>query len=233
MPCCKSLRRAFDSFPTNFRLNWNKSIHSRFFLQGFQYRRSGLTFTKFIAEKRNCMINYILVSLKVSYRKIFPFFKRIVSRFSASSFAINNQAALYISDYIISLIPYICLPNTRQWHAVNYWQQQSSVLCSYDFELCRNFIWSIFLENRPLAGPIPSPSNNYFVHFQMPRAKKVGCDCPGLVDFAIMLVNSVFNLPDRQVMFFEEFKQQNNREVNSACQNAFGASWNDVWASKC
>ena len=31
--------------------------------------------------------------------------------------------------------------------------------------------------------------------------------CPiaqGLVDFAIGLVNSVFNLPDRQVMFYEE-----------------------------
>ena len=28
----------------------------------------------------------------------------------------------------------------------------------------------------------------------------------GLVDFAIGLVNSDFNLPDRQVMFFEEFQ---------------------------
>jgi len=38
------------------------------------------------------------------------------------------------------------------------------------------------------------------------HAKKVVSDGPGLVDFAIELVNSVFNLPDRQVMFFEEFK---------------------------
>ena len=37
------------------------------------------------------------------------------------------------------------------------------------------------------------------------RAKKVVSDSPGLVDFAIGLVNSVFNLPDEQVMFFEEF----------------------------
>ena len=29
---------------------------------------------------------------------------------------------------------------------------------------------------------------------------------PRLVDFAIGLGNSVFNLPDRQVMFFEEFE---------------------------
>ena len=38
-------------------------------------------------------------------------------------------------------------------------------------------------------------------------------DSPGLVDFAIGLVNSVFNLPDRQVMFYEEFN--NRRTVKS------------------
>ena len=40
----------------------------------------------------------------------------------------------------------------------------------------------------------------------MQRAKKVVSDSPGLVDFSIGLVNSVFNLPDGQVMFFEEFE---------------------------
>ena len=38
------------------------------------------------------------------------------------------------------------------------------------------------------------------------RAKKVVSGSPGLVDFAIGLVKSVFNLPDGQVMFFEEFE---------------------------
>ena len=38
------------------------------------------------------------------------------------------------------------------------------------------------------------------------RTKKVLSNSPGLVDFAIGLVNSVFNLPDGQVMFFEEFE---------------------------
>ena len=38
------------------------------------------------------------------------------------------------------------------------------------------------------------------------RAKKVLSDSQGLVDFAIRLVNSVFNLPDGQVMFYEEFE---------------------------
>ena len=37
-------------------------------------------------------------------------------------------------------------------------------------------------------------------------SKKVVSDSPGLVDFAIVLVNSVFNLPDGQVIFFEEFE---------------------------
>ena len=36
--------------------------------------------------------------------------------------------------------------------------------------------------------------------------KKVVSDSPGLVHFVIGLVNSVFNLPDGQVMFFEEFE---------------------------
>ena len=36
------------------------------------------------------------------------------------------------------------------------------------------------------------------------RAKKVLSDSPVLVDFAIGLVNSVFNLPDGLVMFYEE-----------------------------
>ena len=38
------------------------------------------------------------------------------------------------------------------------------------------------------------------------RAKKVVSDSPGLEDFAIGLVNSVFNLPNGQVMFYEEFE---------------------------
>ena len=37
-------------------------------------------------------------------------------------------------------------------------------------------------------------------------ATKVVSDSPGLVDFAIGLVNSVFSLPNGQVMFFGEFE---------------------------
>ena len=40
----------------------------------------------------------------------------------------------------------------------------------------------------------------------MQRAKKLVSDSLGLVDFVIGLVNSVFHLPDGQVMFFEEFE---------------------------
>ena len=39
---------------------------------------------------------------------------------------------------------------------------------------------------------------------------------PGLVDFAIGLVNSVLNLPDGQVKYFEEFNLQKNSEINFA-----------------
>ena len=35
-----------------------------------------------------------------------------------------------------------------------------------------------------------------------------------LVDFAMGLVNSVINLPDGQVNFFEKFKLQKNCEIN-------------------
>ena len=56
---------------------------------------------------------------------------------------------------------------------------------------------------------------------------------PGLVDFANWLMNSVFNLPNWQVKFFEQFKLQKNCEISSAHQNVFGASYNDVWPSKC
>ena len=37
-------------------------------------------------------------------------------------------------------------------------------------------------------------------------AKEVLSDSLGLVDFDIRLVNSVLNLPDGQVIFFEEFE---------------------------
>ena len=44
--------------------------------------------------------------------------------------------------------------------------------------------------------------------------KKVVSDSPGLVDFAIGLVNSVLNLSAGQVKFFEEFKLQKNCAIN-------------------
>ena len=71
-----------------------------------------------------------------------------------------------------------------------------------------------------------SPFRNSLVRifFSVQHAKKVVSNSPGLVNFAIGLVNSVFNLPDGQVMFFEEFELQKNCEINSASQDVFGAS---------
>ena len=42
------------------------------------------------------------------------------------------------------------------------------------------------------------------------------------VDFAIGLVNSVINLPDRQVKLFEEFKLQKNCEINLLIKTFLG-----------
>ena len=47
-------------------------------------------------------------------------------------------------------------------------------------------------------------------------------DSPGLVDFAIRLVNSVINLPDGQVSVFEEFKLQKNCEISLLIKTFFG-----------
>ena len=54
------------------------------------------------------------------------------------------------------------------------------------------------------------------------RAKKVVFDSPGLVDFAIGLVNSVINLPNGQMKFFEEFKLQKNCEINLLIKTFLG-----------
>ena len=45
-----------------------------------------------------------------------------------------------------------------------------------------------------------------YLNNQSQVAKKVVSDSLELVDFAIRLVNSVFNLPNGQVMFCEEFE---------------------------
>jgi len=54
------------------------------------------------------------------------------------------------------------------------------------------------------------------------RAKEVVSYSPGLVDFAIGLVNSVINLPDGQVKFFEESKLQRNCEINLLIKTFLG-----------
>ena len=56
----------------------------------------------------------------------------------------------------------------------------------------------------------------------MQQAKKVVSDSPGLEGFAIGLVNSVINLPDGQVKFFEESKLQRNCEINLLIKTFLG-----------
>ena len=47
-------------------------------------------------------------------------------------------------------------------------------------------------------------------------------DSPGLLDFAIGPVNSVINLPDGQVKFFEELKIQESCEINLLIKTFLG-----------
>ena len=48
------------------------------------------------------------------------------------------------------------------------------------------------------------------------------CDSPGLVNFAIGVVNSVINMPDGQVNFSEEFKLRKNCEINLLIKTFLG-----------
>ena len=78
------------------------------------------------------------------------------------------------------------------------------------FELCFNTICITTADNFlqlsfPGFLPYSKVSNKLaFSLLKLQRAKKVVFHSPGLVDFAIGLVNSVFSLPDGLVMFFEE-----------------------------
>ena len=60
------------------------------------------------------------------------------------------------------------------------------------------------------------------ISFISQRVKKVVSDSPGLVDFAVGLVNSVLNLPDWQVRFFGEFKLQKNCNQSFSSKKFFG-----------
>ena len=59
-------------------------------------------------------------------------------------------------------------------------------------------------------------------HHDGQRAKRVVSDSPGLVGFAIGLVNSVINLPDGQVKFIEESKLQRNCEIHLLIKTFLG-----------
>ena len=66
--------------------------------------------------------------------------------------------------------------------------------------ICREKITKIFYLTK-CESWVPGVTRLFHQH-----AKKVVSDSAGLVDFAMGPVNSVFNLPDGQVMFLEEFE---------------------------
>ena len=74
------------------------------------------------------------------------------------------------------------------------------------FDRQKKICFIFFLHGGETATTVYNISEVGNWNYGKQRAKKVLSDSPGLVDFAIGLVNSVFNLPDGQVMFYEEFE---------------------------
>ena len=111
----------------------------------------------------------------------------------------ENKTHFYNKGFTLSLVLKVRFSGTRKW--------------PIDFQvILRTFFRDFFLK-------VHFSSKQQEIHKSdtlrllskliiMPpqHAKKVLSDSPGLVDFAIGLVNSVFNLPDGQVMFYEEFE---------------------------
>ena len=64
------------------------------------------------------------------------------------------------------------------------------------------------------------------------RAKKVVYNSTGLVDFAIVVVIFVLNLPNGQVLFGVIQITEGLKSI-LLINKVFGASWNDLWASTC
>ena len=58
-------------------------------------------------------------------------------------------------------------------------------------------------------------------------------DSPGLVDFAIGVVNSVFNLPDGQVLFLSNPNKGRTVKSILLIKTLLGLVQNDIWANKC
>ena len=69
-------------------------------------------------------------------------------------------------------------------------------------------LWRSDKEDKSLLRPLKSITISWKLKsvYSVQRKKEVS-DSPALVDFAIGLENSVFNLPDGQVMFFEGIRK--------------------------
>ena len=94
-----------------------------------------------------------------------------------------------------------------------YWRAKGAVLIITFFCIIYRYFWlsmlvsSFFMCSCTLVlllSTVQQQQANLMLLLQ--RAKKVVSDSIGLVNFAIRLVNSVFNLPNRQVMCYKEFE---------------------------
>ena len=146
--------------------------------------------------------------------------KMIESNFIALHMYVIITAMLQNFLYLRNIHVIVCnqfqfyFPLTKRldWNQRTIWAtctivvQCIHVCCGSKLYSGQNFFTRLILHFLCLLSP-----NNY-----SQRAKKVLSDSPGLVDFAIGLMNSVFNLPDGQWWFLRN--SMNRRTVKSILQ---------------
>ena len=130
----------------------------------------------------------------------------------------KREVQLY-ADIVFPCLPYFVQPRTYLLHRkafgvlVTPFSTMRRWCPILHFTVLKTFITIILRVKITFVGPssccscgqnsfIYRAANDWDILSNDQRAKKVVCDSPGLVDFAIGLVNSVLNLPDGQVKIF-------------------------------
>ena len=122
------------------------------------------------------------------------------------------KSSLSLSNF--NLICFVVLP----YHTTEKWYYYCRKITTVIFNsVTNNLIYNLPLKSKSFFQCCSTLL--YWVSTALnQRAKKVVSDSPGLVDFAIGLVNSVINLPDGQVNFF--LRNSNyKRTVKSICSS--------------
>ena len=108
---------------------------------------------------------------------------------------------------------------------INYYCKSFTKYCLH-FLVKSDTIQDFYLTSGQLWAPSYWEIKNFCALLKLiitskQRGKKVVSDSLGLVDFSIGLVNSVLNLPERQMKFFQEFTNYRRTVMNTAYSNSF------------